>query len=93
MSSKHIPVRECIVCGGKFEKNDLVRIAVRDGKIFVDALCRAGGRGAYICKKPDCFDKLLQKRRLDRAFKRSVEASVYEEIIEELKRLNEFKSN
>ncbi len=93
MSSKHIPVRECIVCGVKFEKNDLVRIAIRDDKIFVDASHKAGGRGAYICKSPDCFDKLLKKRRLDRAFKRSVETSVYEETIEELNRLNEIKRN
>ncbi|MBE7039916.1 MAG: YlxR family protein [Ruminococcaceae bacterium] len=87
MSSKHIPVRECIVCGKKFEKNDLVRIASKDNKIFVDPSHKSGGRGAYICKNPDCSDILLKKRRLDRAFKKSVETSVYEEIIEELKKI------
>lgn len=87
MSSKHIPVRECIVCGKKIEKNDLVRIASKDNKIFVDFSCKAGGRGAYICKNPDCFDILLKKRRLDRAFKKSVEISVYEEILLELKKI------
>lgn len=84
MSSKHIAVRECIVCGGKFEKNDLLRIALKDEKIFLDTTHKAGGRGAYICKNPDCFDTLLKKRRLDRAFKRSVDISVYEEILKQI---------
>lgn len=86
MSAKHIPVRECIVCGNKFAKKDLIRIASKDNEIFLDAEHKSGGRGAYICKNPDCFDTLLKKRRLDRAFRKSVDISVYEKLSDELKR-------
>ena len=84
MENKHIPVRECIVCGEKFEKKNLLRIANVDGEIILDKDHRAGGRGAYICKNPDCHDKLFKKRRLDRAFRKSVDNSVYEKILENI---------
>ena len=84
MENKHIPVRECIVCGKKVPKAHLVRIAKSGDEIFLDLSQKSGGRGAYICKDTDCYDKLLKKRRLDRAFKRSVDNSVYEEILKEI---------
>lgn len=84
MESKHIPVRECIVCGEKFEKSKLLRVAKIDEKIIFDKNGKSGGRGAYICKNPDCYDKLIKKRRLDRAFRRSVDNLVYEKILKEI---------
>ena len=47
----HIPIRTCIKCGTKREKNGLVRL-VRDkeGQFVIDELQKKKGRGAYICK-------------------------------------------
>lgn len=84
MNSKHIPVRQCIVCGNKFEKKYLLRVCKIDNDIVFDSSSKSGGRGAYICKSADCFDKLHSKRRLDRAFRRSVDNSVYEKILKEI---------
>lgn len=72
------------MCGEKFEKNKLLRVCKIDDEIIFDKDGKSGGRGAYICTKTDCYDKLLKKRRLDRAFKRSVDNSVYEEILKEI---------
>ena len=83
---KHIPVRKCVVCEEKFEKSKMLRVAKCDGEILPDFKQKAGGRGAYICNNPDCHDKLFKKRRLDRAFKGSVDISVYNKILEEINR-------
>ncbi len=77
----HIPMRECICCRKKSEKQALVRIVKNEQGFFVDALQKMQGRGAYLCKA--CMkDPLMQKKRpLDRAFRQKVEDSVYEEIL------------
>ena len=86
MNSKHIPVRKCIVCGEKFPKKDLVKVVMKNDEFALDVNQKSEGRGAYICNNPDCHDKFLKKRCLDRAFKRHVDISVYEQILEEINR-------
>lgn len=76
------------MCGERFPKKDLIRVACAEGNIIYDSGGKSGGRGAYICKNPDCHDKLLKKRVLDRAFRRSVSISVYEEILKEINQSN-----
>ena len=72
------------MCQEKFEKKDLIRIAAIENEISLDKSGKSGGRGAYICKNPDCHDKLLKKRVLNRAFKRNVDTFVYEQILKEI---------
>lgn len=86
MNSKHIPVRQCIVCGNRFPKSELLRVASSPKGIIFDKDYKACGRGAYVCKNDGCIDSLAKKRRLDRAFRKSVNLSVYEEILEEIDR-------
>ena len=76
-----IPVRMCCVCRGRFEKPDLVRVVKnKDGEIFIDKTFKAAGRGAYVCKCPECLQKLEKTRALNRAFKCEVPKSIYSEI-------------
>ena len=85
MKSVHQPTRECISCGEKFPKAELFRIVKNDSGIFLDATGKQNGRGAYICKNPDCADKLVRQKRLNRAFRGAVDDSVYQEILDMLK--------
>lgn len=66
------------------DKRELIRI-IRDAEetIFVDATGKKNGRGAYICPSEECFLKVMKTKGLDRAFKMSVEPSVYEKLKEE----------
>ncbi|MBQ2696316.1 MAG: YlxR family protein [Clostridia bacterium] len=84
MKSVHQPTRECISCGEKFPKAELLRIVKNDSGIFLDTTGKQNGRGAYICKNPECAEKLVKQKRLNRAFKTAIDESVYRELLEML---------
>ena len=85
MTGKNIPIRTCIVCRREFEKKELLRIVkTKDGNFRADKTGKADGRGAFICRSPECFNKLLKTKFLNKVFKTSVPDSVYAEIEEEL---------
>ena len=71
----------CTVCKNHFEKQYLVRVVKnKSGQIFVDHSFKAEGRGAYVCKNPECLEKLEKTKALNRAFKCEVPAHIYSEI-------------
>lgn len=72
----------CIACRSVKEKSELVRIAKIGDKIAVDKTGKNGGRGAYVCKSKECFNKLKKGKILNRAFSCGVDSSVYDEILE-----------
>ena len=64
---RHIPERTCVACGGKKPKAELVRIALSpQGKLSVDLVGKAPGRGAYVCG-PNCLETALARNRLSRS--------------------------
>ncbi|MGN0819486.1 MAG: RNase P modulator RnpM [Christensenellaceae bacterium] len=77
---KHIPERMCLCCRKSFAKNELIRVVKFNDEIFVDHTKSKNGRGAYVCKSPECFKKLIKSKALDRCFKAEVDNAVYEEI-------------
>ncbi|MBE7075838.1 MAG: YlxR family protein [Clostridiales bacterium] len=84
MQSKE-KIRMCIVCRGQSDKKTLLRIVKnKDGEIFVDKTGKANGRGAYVCKSKDCFEKLCKQKALNRAFKTEVPQEIYQKIGEEI---------
>ncbi len=85
MKSLHQPTRECICCGEKFPKNELLRIVKNETGIRLDVTGKQNGRGAYICKNPACAEMLVKQKRLNRAFRESFSDAVYQEISETLK--------
>ena len=78
-------LRMCIVCHGRSDKKELVRLVKnKDGEIFLDKTGKANGRGAYVCKSKDCFDKLKKTRALNRAFKCEIPLEIYEKLGDEI---------
>ena len=74
-------LRMCIICREHSDKKELLRIVKnKDGQIFVDKTGKANGRGAYICKDKNCFEKLKKTRGLNRAFKCEIPNEVYDKI-------------
>lgn len=84
MKSVHQPTRECICCGGKFSKAELLRIVKNESGIHLDKTGKQNGRGAYICTNPACAEMLVKQKRLNRAFREGIDESVYREISEML---------
>ena len=75
----------CIVCKQMFDKNDLTRIVkTPEGQIEVDFSGKLNGRGAYICKNPDCAAKCVKTKALNRVFKGEVSSQQYDKVLETL---------
>ena len=67
---KRQPLRTCIVCHGKHDKQDLVRYVWNDAGPLVDLKQVMAGRGGYCCNRDTCLSQVaLSERRLKRAFR------------------------
>lgn len=85
---KKLPLRMCIVCKNMIDKRNLIRIVRRtDGTIGIDLSGKSNGRGAYVCANDECMAKLVKTRALNRAFKISVDQTVYDELLGEYERI------
>ena len=82
---KKQPTRRCTGCGEHFPKKELVRVVrTPEGEIELDLVGKKSGRGAYVCKNPDCFKKARKARRFETALECSIPDGVYDRLEEEL---------
>lgn len=51
-----------------------------EGNVVLDFTGKVGGRGAYVCKKTDCFKKARKANR----FKTNLECEIPEELLQAL---------
>ncbi len=88
MSTKKVPLRQCIGCGEMKNKREMIRILKTESEgIVLDATGRKNGRGAYVCPDGGCLKKAIKSRGLDRSFKMTVPREVYETLEKEMERL------
>lgn len=86
---KKVPERTCIGCGEKKEKQALIRIVhAPDDSFFIDVTGRKNGRGAYICKNPECLEKAFRRKALERSFRESITKETLDTLREELEQLD-----
>ncbi|MBR1873677.1 MAG: YlxR family protein [Eubacterium sp.] len=83
--SKRKPVRTCIGCRKRTDKDELIRI-VFDGQdqVSLDPAKSMPGRGAYVCNDRGCFERLIKTKALGRAFRMTVPERCYEYLEEEI---------
>lgn len=85
IKARKIPERRCTGCGEHFAKNELIRVLrTPEGEIIIDFTGKKSGRGAYICKRLDCFKKARQKKRLEASLEVKIPEEVYIRLEEEL---------
>lgn len=85
MKPKKIPMRMCLGCGEMKPKKELIRaVKSPEGEISLDFTGKKSGRGAYICRSRDCFEKARKCRRFEKSFSCRIEESVYEVMADEL---------
>lgn len=53
-------------------------------RIFVDPTGKKAGRGAYICKNRQCFDKAVKEHRFARSFKCAIDQTIFDELEKQL---------
>ncbi|QOR01398.1 DUF448 domain-containing protein [Campylobacter sp. 2014D-0216] len=69
----HIPIRMCIVCKGRYEKQSLHRFQIKNSQIITKV---EFGRSLYICNP--CLDK--DEKTLQRAFMRACKGNFHGSI-------------
>lgn len=86
MKPKKIPMRMCLGCGEMKPKKELIRIVKSaEGDISLDFTGKKNGRGAYICRSCECFEKARKVRRLEKTFSCRIDESIYEVMADELR--------
>jgi uncharacterized protein len=72
---RHVPQRTCVACRSTEAKRGLVRV-VRSaaGTVEVDETGKKAGRGAYLHKSRECWDKALKGKVLEYALKTAITA-------------------
>lgn len=90
VSTKKIPLRQCIGCSEMKNKKEMIRILkTSDEEFIVDATGRKNGRGAYVCPSMECFQKAVKNKGLERSFKMAIPKAVYETLEKEMEQLGE----
>ena len=88
MSTKKIPLRQCIGFGEMKSKKEMIRVLkTAEDEIVLDATGRKNGRGAYLCPSMDCFKKAVKNKGLERSFKTAIPKEVYETLEKEMEQL------
>ena len=85
MQNKKVPLRKCTGCGEMKPKKELVRVVkTPEGEISLDPTGKMNGRGAYLCKDPQCLRKAQKSKRIEKALSCTVPDEIYNELEQEL---------
>ena len=76
----------CVGCRERYNKKELIRIVrTPEGDVTVDTTGKLSGRGAYVCRnKPQCLEKAMKSKALERHLENEISSEVYERLKEEL---------
>ena len=82
---KKIPLRQCLGCREMKPKKELVRVVRSpEGQISLDFRGKANGRGAYVCRSPECLKKAIKAHALERAFSCAIPEEIYAQLQAEM---------
>ena len=69
-------------------KKEMIRVIhTKEDEFMLDATGRKNGRGAYICFNPECLNKAIETRGLERSFKQKIPQDVYDLLKKEMNEL------
>ncbi|MCR5135906.1 MAG: YlxR family protein [Oscillospiraceae bacterium] len=89
--TRRLPIRQCLGCREHRPKGEMIRI-VRgtDGTVFPDFSGKANGRGAYLCRNPECIRKAEKSRSLERALDTKLPQGLMERMTEEIMKADNY---
>jgi predicted RNA-binding protein YlxR (DUF448 family) len=81
-TSHHIPERSCVACREVRPKRELIRLArTADNRVEIDHSGRSSGRGAYLCRREECWQAGLRSNRLEHALKTALTSQNREQLM------------
>ncbi|KGR86455.1 RNase P modulator RnpM [Lysinibacillus odysseyi] len=86
-TNKKIPLRKCIATGEMLPKKAMIRIVrSKEGEVSVDPTGKKSGRGAYVSKSEEAVELARKKQILERQLEASIPDEVYEELLHLIRR-------
>ena len=71
-------------------KKEMLRVLrTAEEGIVLDATGKKNGRGAYLCRNPQCLEKAIRNKGLERSLKVKIPQEVYDTLKKELSLLDE----
>lgn len=81
MKTKKIPMRSCVVSREKLPKQELIRIVrTTENEVVVDLNGKLNGRGAYLKKDKQIFEKAKKTKVLNKILEVEVKDEVFEQL-------------
>ncbi len=81
MKVKKIPMRTCIISREKLPKQELIRIVrTPEGRVIIDETGKQNGRGAYLKKDLQIFEKARKNKILNKQLETEIPDSIFEEL-------------
>ena len=89
MKPKKIPMRMCVGCREMKEKRQMIRVVRSpEGDVSLDPTGKKSGRGAYLCRNPECMKRAIKQRQLERQLEASLNPETAAALQAELEALN-----
>ena len=87
-NTDHVTLRQCVGCREMKNKKEMIRVVrTPEGETCIDPSGKKNGRGAYLCRSPECLAKAFKAHSLERSLKASLEPEIFEKLKEELEKL------
>ena len=85
MKPRKIPMRMCVGCREMKEKRELIRIVrTPEGETLIDPTGKKSGRGAYVCRSPECLKRAIKQKQLERQLEITLTQEITDEVNEAL---------
>ena len=82
---KKIPMRKCVGCGEMKNKKEMLRVLkTPENVVVLDDTGRKNGRGAYLCKNPECLVMAARHNGLERSLGMKIPEEIYENLKKEM---------
>lgn len=87
MTKKNKSLRRCVGCGLSFEVHSLLRVVrTPEQEVMIDFFGKRNGRGAYLCKNINCFERAIRSKGFERTLKCNIPSEIKEVIGKELEK-------
>jgi len=78
--------RTCLGCRGKYDRELLLRVTRINGEegkreVKFDPIVKLQGRGAWVCRKKECIEKVKKSHAFERALKAHIIDDIYDNLL------------
>lgn len=66
---KNIVLRKCFGCKILKNREELIKVTLKDNELFINPDSKTTGRSVYVCKNEECLTKFIKTKGIKRGLK------------------------